>query len=179
MNNLPHEKMKYTRRIYTGKVLNLRRDVVVFPDGSESIREICEHNGAVAICAIDDERNIYIERQYRYAHDAEFLEIPAGKLDSADEIPLEAAKRELREETGLSADSIELLGVMIPSVAMYTEKIYIFLARGLHEGNQDFDDDEYIDVIKIPLDELYAMASRGELQDSKTLSALTMLLGKV
>lgn len=179
MDTLPHERMKYTRRIYTGKVLNLRRDTAQFPSGKETVREVVEHKGAVAIAAVDDDRNIYLVQQYRYAFDDEFLELPAGKLDSEQEIPLDAAHRELREETGLRADSMEYLGYICPSVAICTEKIHIFLARGLHMGECDPDEDEFLNVITMPLDELYALAGRGGLRDAKTLCALTLLLGKL
>ena len=178
MPELPHEKAVSSSLIYSGRVVKLRRDEVVFPDGKEAVREIVEHNGAVAIAAIDDMRNIYLVRQYRYAHDREFLELPAGKLDYADEVPIEAAARELREETGFTADSIEYLGHIVPSVAICTEKIYIFLARRLHSGSQELDDDEFLNVIKMPLDELYRMAAEGRIQDGKTLCALTLLWGK-
>ena len=179
MEKLPHETIKYTRRIFTGRVLNVRRDVAVFPDGKETVREIVEHNGAVAVAAIDDERNIYLVQQFRYAFGDEFIELPAGKLDTPDEIPLEAAHRELREETGLRADRMEYLGYICSSIAVCTEKIHLFLARGLHPGETDLDDGEYLNVLVMPLDELYARAGRGEIRDAKTLGVLTMLLGKV
>lgn len=179
MEKLPHETIKYTRRIFTGKVINVRRDVAVFPSGHETVREIVEHNGAVAVAAIDENRNIYLVQQFRYPFNDEFIELPAGKLDTADEVPLEAAHRELREETGLRADSMEYLGYICSSIAVCTERIHLFLARGLHPGDTDPDEDEYLNLLVMPLDELYARASRGEIRDAKTLCALTMLLGKV
>ena len=179
MEKLPHETIKYTRRIFTGRVINVRRDTVTFPDGTETVRDIVEANGAVAIAAIDDERNIYLVQQFRYPFGEEFIELPAGKLDKADEVPFEAAHRELREETGLRADSMEYLGNICPSIAVFTERVHLFLARGLHPGETDLDDGEYLNLLVMPLDELYARAGRGEIHDAKTLCALTMLLGKI
>ena len=179
MEKLPHEKMISSERIFKGRVLTLRRDIAVFPNGHETVREVVEHNGAVAIAAVDENRRIYLVRQFRYPFDEEFIELPAGKLDTPDEVPLEAAHRELREETGLTADSIVQLGYICPSIAVSTEKIHLFLARGLHLGQTDPDEDEYLSVFTLPLSELYEMAKRGEIRDAKTLAILTLLLDRV
>ena len=140
---LPHETAKDKRYVYRGKIINVRRDEVVFPNGNESSREVVEHRGAVAVAAVDSEGYIYLVRQFRYAFGEELLEIPAGKLEEGEESAhLEAAIRELREETGLKADEMDYLGVIYPSVGMLTERIYLYLARGLTQGEMDLDEDE-------------------------------------
>jgi ADP-ribose pyrophosphatase len=113
-----------------------------------------------------------MERQYRYAHGRVFFEIPAGKLDSPDEDPLSAAKRELREETGAVAGKIEFLGELDTSPALVSEKIYMYLAEDLSFGECDPDDDEFLEIIKIPLSKLVDMVLSGEIEDGKTQSAV-------
>lgn len=177
---LPHEKAYDTHRIYEGKVLSVRRDDVVFPNGSKSTREIVEHHGAVAVIPVDDEGFVTMVRQYRYAFDEELLEIPAGKLEPGEEnAHREAAIRELEEETGLTADTVEYLGVIYPSVAILTERIHLFLARGLHQGEMHLDEDEYLNTERIPYAKLRAMVANGEIRDGKTISALYMIEDKI
>ena len=177
---LPHEKATHTQRIYEGKVMRVRRDDVVFPNGDTSVREIVEHNGAVAVAAVDEEGCLYMVRQFRYAFGEELLEIPAGKLEAGEEhAEREAAIRELREETGLTAGSLEYLGVIYPSVAILTERIHLFLAKDLTQGEMDLDEDEFLNVERIPYVELEAMAKRGEIRDSKTLCALYLIRDKI
>lgn len=177
---IPHETAKETQYVYRGKIINVRRDAVVFPDGKESSREIVEHRGAVAIAAVDNAGYIYLVRQYRYAFDEELLEIPAGKLEAGEEnTQKEAAIRELREETGLTADSVEYLGVIYPSVGMLTERIHLYLARGLTQGEMDLDEDEYLHVERIPVSQVEEMVRHGEIRDAKTICALFLIKDKI
>ncbi len=177
---IPHETAKETQYVYRGKIINVRRDAVVFPDGKESSREIVEHRGAVAIAAVDNAGYIYLVRQYRYAFDEELLEIPAGKLEAGEEnTQKEAAIRELREETGLTADSVEYLGVIYPSVGMLTERIHLYLARGLTQGEMDLDEDEYLHVERIPVSQIEEMVRHGEIRDAKTICALFLIKDKI
>lgn len=177
---IPHETATKKEYVYRGKIINVRRDEVVFPNGKESTREIVEHRGAVAVAAVDDEGCIYLVRQFRYAFGEELLEIPAGKLEEGEETAhLEAAIRELREETGLTAQQVDYLGVIYPSVGMLTERIHIYLARGLTQGEMDLDEDEFLNVERIPVRELEAMVRRGEIRDAKTISTLFLIQDKI
>lgn len=164
---LKEEKVS-SEKIYQGNVLHVTRDTVRLPNGKESTREVAWHNGAVAVLPIFEDGTVLIEHQYRYAHGRVVKEIPAGKLDSPDEDALAAAKRELREETGLSASKWTDLGVMIPSVAILSERIRLFLAEGLTGGDVEPDEDEFLHLERIPFDSLLSMVLSGEIEDSKT-----------
>jgi ADP-ribose pyrophosphatase len=171
MSNL-EEKQLERENIYSGHIVNLVRDKVLLPNGKEAVREVCLHPGAVAVLPLLDDGRVVMERQFRYPHGRVFLEIPAGKLNSQNEDALEAAKRELREETGATAERYTELGVMIPSPAVLAEKITLFLAEGLSFGDRELDEDEFLDVELIPLSELYEMVMRAEIEDAKTAIAI-------
>jgi ADP-ribose pyrophosphatase len=171
MSNLIEKQLK-REEIFKGNVLHVIRDTVELPNGKPATREVCLHIGAVAVIALTDDGQVIVERQFRYPHGKVFLEIPAGKLDTKDEIPLEAAKRELREETGALAEKFTYLGRLIPSVAILSEVIHLYLAEGLTFGERELDEDEFLDVEKIPLDTLYEMVLRGEIEDAKTQIAV-------
>ena len=166
------EKEKSSELIFDGKVLHLYRDEIYLPNGKESFREYCRHIGAVCVVPVTDEGEIICVRQYRYAVGRTVLEIPAGKLDSRDEIPIDAAVRELREETGAAAQKITYMGEYFSSPAILDERIYMFLAEGLEFGETDFDEDEFIEIVKIPVDELVGMIMCGEIIDGKTQAAV-------
>ena len=167
------EKKIKSEMIYEGKIMNVRRDTVTAKKG-ESTREIVEHNGAVGMIAITDDKKVLMVKQYRYAcHDA-VLEIPAGKIDKGETDPLKAAVRELKEETGYTAEHIKYLGKINPSVAYSEEVIYLYGMTGLTPGEQDLDEDEALDVLEYPFEEAYHMAAHGELIDVKTIAALMM-----
>lgn len=166
------ERQINREEIFEGKVLHLVRDTVELPNGKPATREMALHIGAVAIIPLTEDGKVIAEKQYRYPHGRVFLEIPAGKLDSRDEIPLEAAKRELREETGATAEKFTYLGKLIPSPAVLSEVIHLYLAEGLTFGERELDDDEFLDVTEIPLEEFYKMVMSGEIEDAKTQIAV-------
>jgi ADP-ribose pyrophosphatase len=171
MKNLIEKQIK-REEIYDGSIVHVVRDTIELPNGKPATREVCLHIGAVAVIPVTDDGCVIMERQYRYPHSRVFLEIPAGKLDSKDEIPLEAAKRELREETGAIAEKFTYLGKFIPSPAILSEVIHMYLAEGLSFGECDPDEDEFLEVERIPLDKLYSMAMNGEIEDGKTQVAI-------
>ena len=158
--------------IYRGKVLRVVKDGVVLPNGEPSEREFCIHIGAVAVIPLLSDGRVIMERQYRYAHGRVFLEIPAGKLDSSEEPPLFAAKRELLEETGAVAESYTFLGELDTTPAITTEKIYMYLARDIKMRERSLDADEFIDLEFIHIDKLYEMVMSGEIRDAKTQIAV-------
>ncbi len=161
-----------SKEVFSGKVIRACVDEIELPNGKRATREYVKHNGAVAIMAVTREGKILVEEQFRYAHRRVFLEIPAGKLDTPDEIPLEAAKRELREETGAVAEKMSYLGVYIPSPAILGERIYMYLAEGLDFGERELDEDEFLTVREYDLDTLLSMVMRGEIEDGKTQIAV-------
>ncbi len=172
------EELIESQRIYEGAILNLRRDKVTAASGT-AFREIVEHNGAVAMVALTEDNHIIMVRQYRYACGRDVLEIPAGKIDKGETDPVAAAVRELKEETGYTASEIIHLGDCNPSCAYSEEVIHIYLMRGLTKGERALDDDEDIELIEMPFDEVYEMGVRGEIVDSKTLAALLMTKGRL
>ena len=169
--NLEEKQIK-REEIFNGKVLHVVRDTVTLPNGSEATREMCIHVGAVCILPLLDDGCVLMEHQYRYPHGRVFFEIPAGKLDSPDEDPREATLRELREETGARCKNLTYLGTYLASPAILDEKINLYLARGLDFGETDPDEDEFIDVVQIPLDEMVERVMRGEILDGKTQLAV-------
>ena len=166
------EKFVSRKQIFDGNVLHVVCDTIELPNGKEATREICLHNGAVAVIPILPDGRVIMERQYRYAVSRVVLEIPAGKLDSPDEIPLEAAKRELREETGALAGKITYLGKLLTSPALVSEIIHLYLAEELTFTERELDEDEFLDVEYIHLSELKKMVMNGEIADTKTQIAV-------
>ncbi len=166
------EKTVSSKTIFDGKVIHLHLDDILLPNGKIGFREYCTHNGAVCVIPITDDNEVICVRQYRYAIRQHLLEIPAGKLDSPDEDPDEAVRRELKEETGATSEDITFLGLYYGSPALINEKIYMYMARNLSFGESDPDDDEFLDVIKIPLADMVDMVLKGEITDGKTQSAV-------
>lgn len=157
-----------SEEIYDGVILHVYKDTVTLPNGKPAGRELIRHVGAVGIVPVTDDGKVIVERQYRYPLDSVITEIPAGKLDSKAEDRLSAAKRELREETGITADEWTDMGVYYPAAAYTDEKITLYLARDLHFGQQDLDDDEFINIEAVPLDKLVNDVMSGEITDGKT-----------
>ena len=168
------EKITGEERIFEGKLVKVDRVDVVLPNGRGAVREAIRHPGASAIVPVDEDGMVTLVRQFRAPVGQVLLEIPAGKLDSKDEDRLLAAKRELREETGLTAENWVHLTDILTTPGFCDEKISIYLATGLSRGETDFDDDEFLNIIRKPLGELVDMAARGELHDSKTLIGILM-----
>lgn len=158
--------------IFDGKVLHLYRDEINLPDGGKSFREYCKHNGAVCVVPLTREGEVICIRQYRYALDRVTLEIPAGKFDYIGEDHREAALRELREETGYTTETLIDIGPLSTSPALLTEIIYCYLAEDMTPGDCDPDPDEFLEMVKIPLEELVNMILSGEVQDAKTQAAV-------
>lgn len=172
------EESLFREEIFTGKIVHLVRDTVRLANGKESTREVILHNGAVAILPLFEDGTVLMEYQYRYPMGRVVYEIPAGKLDSPTEDTREAAARELREETGYTADRLTSLGWYIPSPAILGERIELFLAEGLHPGEDSPDEDELLLLERRPLSELCRMVAEGQIEDGKTQAALfkTMML---
>ena len=162
------EKQVSTEDIFDGVILHVKRDMVKLSNGSETVREVIRHIGAVCVIPVTEKNEVIMERQYRYPLDRVILEIPAGKLDAPDEDRLSAIKRELREETGYSADEWTEIGDFHPAPAYSDEFITMYLARGLHKGEQQLDEDEFLDVYAIPLPELVQDVMEGRISDAKT-----------
>lgn len=166
------EETVSSREAYSGSFLHVYHDEVSLPNGGDASREYIRHVGAVCIVALDGQGRIAMERQYRYPVGETVYEIPAGKLDSKQEDPTAAAQRELREETGITAGRMECLGSFYPTCAYSDEVIHIFLARDLSYGERSTDEDEFLSVEMVPLDEVKDMIMRGEIPDGKTQAAV-------
>ncbi len=158
--------------IFDGVILHVKRDQVALPNGSPAVREVIRHIGAVCVIPVLDNGDVIMERQYRYPLDRVILEIPAGKLDAPDENRLSAIQRELREETGYTADSWTEIGDFHPAPAYSDEYITMYLAQGLHKGAQDLDADEFLDIYAVPLKNLVQDVMEGKISDAKTQVAV-------
>lgn len=165
------EKTLSSEVIYDGKILRLRRDVVELPNGRQSIREVAEHPGGVAIVALDDCDNVLTVRQYRYVFSRVFEEIPAGKLEPGED-PYAAALRELKEETGAIPRRFTPLGSLVVSPGCYGEVLHLYLAEGLESGEQSPDEDEFLDLVRTPFDEMLRRVLSGALNDAKTVAGI-------
>jgi len=156
---------------YKGGLLEVRRDEVRLHDGKTAWREYIVHPGAVMILAFVDDETILLERQFRYPVGREFFELPAGKIDPGEE-PLATARRELAEETGHLASSWRRLAVIHPSIGYSTERIEIFLARGLTPCESRLDDEEFLEVFTLPLATAIDWVRTGAITDTKSVAAL-------
>lgn len=154
--------------VYKGKVINVHSDKVELSDGSTSYRDLVEYIGAVGILPITKENNVIMVKQFRYGAGKMIYEIPAGTLE-VDENPEHCAKRELIEETGYKAENLKYLTQIYTTPAYSTEIIKLYVAENLEYIGQNLDEDEFIEVVEIPMVELLQMCLNGEIADSKTL----------
>lgn len=174
------EKTLSSEQKFDGKIVKLFVDKAELENGEIVTREMIKHPGGVCIVPLDENNNVIMVRQFRYPPHKVLLEIPAGKLEF-NENHRECGLRELKEETGCTCDEFTYLGNLIPTPAYDNEVIHMYLARGLHGGEQDLDDDEFLDVEKIPLEKAVEMVMNNEIEDAKTQIALlktSALLGR-
>lgn len=164
------EKTVKKNYIYQGKILTLRCDDALLPNGAPCKREIIEHSGGACVLYVEDGK-VLLVRQYRYAYGESIYEIPAGKLEKGED-PMLAAARELEEEAGVEAENLQLLYVMYPTPGYTNEKIYIYLAHGGKKVQAHLDDGEFLDVEYVSLEEVKKMLQSGEIKDGKTIIAL-------
>lgn len=169
------EKTLTSREVYRGRILRVREDTVRLPNGKTAEREVAEHPGGVGILALDG-GDVLLVRQYRYAFSRVLTEIPAGKREPGEE-PFVTAQRELREEIGATAGKWTELGALIASPGCYGEVLYLYMAQELTFGDTHPDEDEFLDVVRMPFDHAVELCMTGELTDAKTVIAL--LKGKL
>ena len=166
------EQQLSSREIFNGVLLHVFSDEVLLPNGNHGVREYIKHLGAACVVPLTENGEVLMERQFRYPLRRVLWEIPAGKLDSPREDPLNAARRELLEETGVSAKEMVYLGSFYPTCAYSDEVIHMYLATGLSFGDTSLDEDEFINVEKVPLKKLVEEIMAGKIADGKTQAAL-------
>lgn len=171
------EKTLHSERLYEGRILSLRKDEVLCPNGETSYREIVEHLGGVGILVKINDRFI-IEKQYRYAYDEELYELPAGKLEKG-ENHLEAAKRECLEETSYRPLELVFLGDMYPTCGYSNEVIHLYYTDKVVKEERHLDSDEVIDLLFLSMKEIEKMIKDGLIKDSKLLSAISLYQNKI
>ena len=170
-----------TRRVYSGKIINVDADTVRFPDGSVGELEMVRHSGASAVVPFlsdptGDDPQLLLIKQYRYAADGFIYEVPAGRLDEGED-PADCARRELREETGCTAERVEYLSTIYTTPGFTDEKIHLFMAVGIQNGDAKREKDEFLEIETMTLSRALEMIERGEIRDGKTVVALLFAAG--
>lgn len=165
------ESTRTSRLAYDGGLLKVYYDTVTLPNGAEGWREVIRHPGAVVMVPVDEQGNVCLVRQFRYPCGRALLEVPAGKLEWGED-PFHAARRELEEEIGATAECWTPLGEMVPSPGFCDEIHHVYLAGGLTFGECCPDEDEFLEPVRLPMREAVAMAVDGRLEDSKTVAAI-------
>ena len=173
------EQLVERNYVFEGRLIRVRLDHVRLASGAKATREIIEHPGAVVIAAMDANERVLLVKQYRQAVERETLELPAGTLDKRGEEPAEAARRELLEETGHTAQNWELVAQFYPSPGINTEEMYLYFARDLAEEAQATEEDESITVERLSLSEAIKLVESGEIHDGKTIVGLLLLARKL
>lgn len=156
---------------YKCKLFTVKKVTQPLPDGKEKVYELIDIQNAVTILPVDEQNNIYFVEQYRIGANKNLLELPAGKVEAGED-PLQTAQRELREEIGMDAREIKPLGNFYMTPGYANEYMYCFLATGLFQSPLKPDADEFINLHKVPFDQINAMVANGQIEDSKTLAAL-------
>ena len=168
------ETQKSSEKIFSGKLIDLYFDHVELPNGKSSTREWINHPGAVCIIPILPDGNLCLIRQYRYGPRDEFIEIPAGKLDTGED-PLVCANRELQEETGYIAGKLTFLTNIYPAIGFSNEKMWMYLAEDLQLSNQSLDQDEFLELLPLSLVEAIDLIKQGKITDVKTIVGVLWL----
>ena len=171
------EKTLDSNLVYDGKIITVIKDSVELSDGHKSFREVVIHNGGVVIAALKDEDTILLTKQYRYPLKSVNIELPAGKLEIGED-PDEACKRELEEETGYQAKEWRSLGYINTTPGICTEKLYLYFATDLEYVGEHPDDGEIINSFECKLSDAFNMIKTGEINDAKTICALTRAFAK-
>ena len=166
------EKQLESEYIYEGRIIKLRRDIALLPNGTTAPREVVEHNGGVCVVPLTDDGKIIFVEQYRYPYSEVILEIPAGKRDSLCEEPLKTGIRELKEEVGATAQKMTFLGELYPTPGYCGEIIWMYAATGLTFGEQEPDEDEFLNIKAYTLEESVEKILSGEIKDAKTQAAI-------
>ncbi len=164
------ERVLHTETIYEGRVVNLYLETVRLPNGAEAVREVIRHGGAVAIVPLHEDGQITLVRQFRLPAGTALLEIPAGTLEPGED-PHDCAVRELQEEVGLFPGQLTRIGGIFLAPGYSSEYIHLFVATDLRPSTLQGDDDEFLQIVKIPFDELLEQIDRGEVEDAKTITA--------
>ena len=172
------EKTLTSETKFEGRIIKVLRDTVELENGKTSAREVVCHNGGVFVAALTEQNEVLLVRQFRYPYKEVLLELPAGKLEKGED-PFEAGKREFKEECGATADSYFSLGEVYPSPGYCGEIIHLYGAAGLHFGQQHLDEGEYLDVVRMPLDEAVRRVMTGEIKDAKTAIAILKLKERI
>ena len=162
-----------TKRIYEGNIINVRVDTVRMPSGRSATREIVEHSHAVCIVPVDEDGNVLLVRQYRKPAEEAILEVPAGGIEEG-EVSEEAVLRELQEETGYTADNLQHLSSFWVAPGWATEFMHAYLATNLRPSKLEGDEDENIEVVRLPFDQAIAMFKTGEIKDGKTIASMLL-----
>lgn len=168
------EQTVSSEHVFDGLILHIDHLTNQLPNGKLAKREVARHIGAAAVLPVDGDGNVYLVRQFRAPVGRVLMEIPAGKLDYRGEDRHAAAKRELREETGLEASKWTHLNDLLTTVGFCDECIGVYLAQELTRGESHPDDDEFLNVVKLPYDEAMAMVASNEINDAKTVCALAL-----
>lgn len=168
------EQTEESQGIFNGRIITVHNDTVTLVDGETAQREVVDHPGGVAVVGLTEDNEILLVRQFRYPYKETILEIPAGKLEK-DEDPREAGIREFKEECGAEADRFESLGEIYPTPGYCGEIIRIFYAEGITFGEQHLDEDEFLDVVKMPVKECISKIMNGEIKDAKTIAGIFKL----
>ncbi|MBE6701387.1 MAG: NUDIX hydrolase [Ruminococcaceae bacterium] len=164
---------------YDGQIIKVFLDTVELENGAIATRDVVRHKGAACVAPLTENNELIFVKQFRYPLGKELLELPAGKLDTYDEDPYLCAVRELKEETGCEAEKIEFMGSFISTAGFCDENIRLYMATGLREGSSNPDEDEFLDVVKIPLKEAVDLVLSGEITDGKTQALVLKVASKL